>query len=169
MPAIAYEDLVPGQVIDLGTTTIDRDEMVDFARRFDPQPFHIDEEAGKDSILGGLCASGWYTASLWMRAYVDHLLADSTSQGSPGGRDLTWTAPVYPGDTLRFLLTVNDRRRSTSKPGLGLIEVTGTANRENGTVSASEMVAEAPASAGDKGNSEQVMTFTFLAMFTTRE
>ncbi|GAB3296033.1 MaoC family dehydratase [Parasphingorhabdus pacifica] len=147
MAKIAYEDLVPGSAFDLGAVTIDRDDMVDFARRFDPQPFHLDEQAGKDSVLGGLCASGWYTASLWMRAYVDGLLGDSTSQGSPGGNELTWSAPVFPGDTLRFEARINERRLSGSKPGLGLVEITGTADRD----------------------ADQVMRFTFLGMFGTRE
>ena len=72
-----------------GSTTVDRDEMLAFARRFDPQPFHVDERGRDESLLGGLCASGWFTCSLWMRAYVDTVLAGSTSQGSPGGkRDL---------------------------------------------------------------------------------
>ncbi|GAB2680433.1 MaoC family dehydratase [Saccharopolyspora gloriosae] len=146
MVAIAYDDLTPGRVFDLGTVRIDRDEMVEFARRFDPQPFHLDEEAGKRSVLGGLCASGWYTSSLWMRAYVDHVLADSTSQGSPGGNELTWSAPVFPDDELRFGMTVNSARLSKSKPGLGLVEITGTADRDE----------------------ERVMRFTFLGMFGTR-
>jgi acyl dehydratase len=144
---IAYEDLVPGRVFDLGKVEIDRDEMVEFARRFDPQPFHLDEEAGRNSVLGGLCASGWYTASLWMRSYVDHVLSDSTSQGSPGGNELSWTAPVFPGDVLHFQLEVNSRRRSQSKPNMGLVEITGTADR------------------GD----DRVMRFTFLGLFGARE
>ncbi len=143
---IAYEDLVPGRVFDLGKVEIDRDEMVEFARRFDPQPFHLDEEAGRNSVLGGLCASGWYTASLWMRAYVDHVLSDSTSQGSPGGTELSWSAPVFPGDILAFRMEVNSQRLSRSKPDLGLVEITGTADR----------------------NDDRVMRFTFLGMFGTR-
>lgn len=147
MVGIAYEDLPPGRVIDLGEVRIDRDEMVQFAERFDPQPFHLDEEAGKQSALGGLCASGWYTASLWMRAYVDHVLADSTAQGSPGGSELAWTAPVFPDDVLRFSVEINSRRLSKSKPNLGLVDLTGTADR----------------------GGEQVMKFTCLTMFGTRD
>ncbi|QUH04888.1 MaoC family dehydratase [Saccharopolyspora erythraea] len=147
MTGIAYEDLTPGQVIDLGKTEIDRDEMVAFADRFDPQPFHLDEEAGRNSVLGGLCASGWYTASLWMRAYVDHVLAGSTSQGSPGGNELAWLAPVYPGDVLHFQLEVTGKRRSRSKPNLGLVEITGTADR----------------------GPDRVLRFSFVGLFGTRE
>lgn len=143
---IAYEDLTPGRTFDLGKVEIDRDEMVEFARRFDPQPFHLDEEAGRKSILGGLCASGWYTSSLWMRAYVDTVLSDSTSQGSPGGRELSWTAPVYPGDVLSFQLEVVGARVSRSKPKLGLVDIAGSAYR----------------------GEQLVMKFTFLGIFGTR-
>jgi acyl dehydratase len=131
---IAYEDLTPGRVIPLGDVKVDREEMLEFARRFDPQPFHLDEEAGRRSVLGGLAASGWFTASLWMRAYVDHVLADSTSQGSPGGRELSWLAPVFAGDVLRCELEVLSARRSAKRPMLGLVEIAGTANRGDQTV-----------------------------------
>jgi acyl dehydratase len=120
--------------------------MLDFAKRFDPQPFHLDEDAGRNSVLGGLCASGWFTASLWMRAYVDHVLADSTSQGSPGGRELSWLAPVFPDDELRFELEVLSARRSKSRPRLGLVEIRGTAHRAD----------------------DVVMRFTFTGLFGTR-
>lgn len=126
---IAFEDLPAGRIIPLGELTVDRDDMLDFAKKFDPQPFHLDEQAGKNSIFGGLSASGWYTASLWMRRWVDEVLADSTSQGSPGGRELSWPAPVYPGDTLMFAAEVLSARLSNKRPELGLVEFEGTASR----------------------------------------
>lgn len=126
---IAYEDLPAGRIIPLGEVVVDRNDMVDFAKKFDPQPFHLDEEAAKSSILGGLSASGWYTASLWMRRWVDVVLSDSTSQGSPGGRELSWLAPVHPGDTLTFAAEVLSARLSKSRPTLGLVEFEGTARR----------------------------------------
>ena len=147
MARIAFEDLTPGRVLDLGKVEVDRDEMVAFATRFDPQPFHLDEEAGRNSVLGGLCASGWYTASLFMRAYVDHVLSDSTSQGSPGGNELAWLAPVFPGDILHFQLEVIGARRSQSRPNLGLVEITGTADR----------------------GEDRVLRFSFVGMFGTRD
>ncbi|MEU6267422.1 MaoC family dehydratase [Saccharopolyspora shandongensis] len=147
MGKIAYEDLTPGRVFDLGEVKVDRAEMLAFAERFDPQPFHLDEEAGRNSVLGGLCASGWFTASLWMRGYADNVLADSTSQGSPGGNDLAWPAPVFPDDVLQLKMEVNSQRRSQSKPNLGLVEITGTADR------------------GD----QRVLRFTFVGMFGTRD
>ena len=138
---IAYEDLNPGQTIDLGEVTVDRDEMMAFNRRFDPQPFHLDEEAAKRSIFGDIAASGWFTVSLWMRAYVDNLLADSTSQGSPGGRSLSWLAPVFAGDVLRCRLEVVSGRVSRSRPRLGIIEMVGSAHRDGECVMRMEFTA----------------------------
>jgi acyl dehydratase len=151
VPRTAFEDLTPGDVIDLGETVVDRQEMLAFARRFDPQPFHLDEEAARHSIFGGLSASGWFTASLWMRAYVDHVLADSTSQGSPGGKELAWLAPVRADDVLRLQLEVLSARRSRSRPNLGLVEIVGSAHRRC-----------------QDADDECVLRFTFVGMFGTR-
>ena len=131
--AIAYEDLTPGRSFDLGTVEVDRDDMLAYARRFDPQPYHLDEEAGRNSVLGGLAASGFYTVSLWMRAYADGVLNDSTAQASPGGT-ISWTAPVFAGDTLRFGLEVTEARRSRTKPDLGVVDLVGTATRGDDVV-----------------------------------
>ncbi|MGH3584801.1 MAG: MaoC family dehydratase [Pseudonocardia sp.] len=120
---LTFEDFTPGRVFDLGTTVVDHDEMLAFARRFDPQPFHVDAEAGKASIFGGLAASGWFTASLWMRAYADGVLARAASLGSPGGEEIIWPAPVFAGDELRASMEVVGSRRSRSRPELGLVQV----------------------------------------------
>ena len=146
MAAISFEDLTPGTVIDLGEAKVDREEMLAFNQRFDPQPFHLDEQAAKRSVLGGLCASGWFTVCLWMRAYVDGVVAESTSQGSPGGRDMSWPAPVFPGDVLRMRLEVIGARLSRSRPGLGLLEMVGSAYR----------------------GEDCVLRMTFTGMFATR-
>lgn len=129
---IAFEDLTPGRVFELGDAVAERTEMIEFATRFDPQPFHVDDAAASESLFGGLAASGWYTAGLWMRHYVDGLLAGSTSMGSPGGRELSWPAPVYAGDVLRCRLEVLTGRRSASRPGMGIVEVRATAHRVEG-------------------------------------
>jgi acyl dehydratase len=129
---LAFEDLTPERRFDLGSVTVDRDEMLAFNRRFDPQPFHVDEEAARSSLFGGLCASGWFTASLWMRCYVDHVLAGSTSLGSPGGDEIAWPAPVFPGDTLAAAMDIVAARRSTSRPELGLVTLRGTLTRSAG-------------------------------------
>ena len=123
MPEIAFEDFSPGRIFDLGTMTADRDEMVEFARRYDPQPFHLDEEAGRRSVFGGLCASGWFTSCLWMRAFVDGVLSKSPSQGSPGGTEFGWPRPMFPGDVVQPRAVVVAARESRSRPGLGLVEL----------------------------------------------
>lgn len=127
---LAFPDFVQGRVFELGTVTIDQDEMTAFARRFDPQPFHVDPVAGADNpVLGGLCASGWFTASLWMRAWVDGVLSRTDSLGSPGGGECTWPAPVFPGDELTARAEVLGARMSRSKPWLGLVDVRATMHR----------------------------------------
>lgn len=129
MTDLYFEDLTAGTVFDLGTVTIDREEMIEFARRFDPQPFHVDEQAGKESIFGQLAASGWYTASLWMRAYVDHVLARAAGLGSPGGEEIAWPAPVFAGDELALSMEIVEARRSRSRPTMGLVKLRARAVR----------------------------------------
>ncbi len=133
-PELCFEDLTPGRVFDLGTTVVDRDEMLAFARRFDPQPFHVDEQAGTASIFGGLAASGWFTASLWMRAYVDGVLTRAASLGSPGGEEIAWPAPVFAGDQLRASMEVLEARRSRSRPSLGLVKLRARMHRDDEVV-----------------------------------
>jgi acyl dehydratase len=115
------EDLTPGRVIDLGLVEVSEDEIVDFAVRFDPQPFHIDPAAGAASHFGGLIASGWHTCSLFMRLLYDGMIADADSLGSPGMDEIRWPAPVRPGDTLRATFTVTEARPSSSKPDRGVV------------------------------------------------
>lgn len=129
MPDLYFEDLTAGREFDLGSVTIDREEMIAFAQRFDPQPFHVDEQAGKESIFGQLAASGWYTSSLWMRAYVDHVLSRAASLGSPGGEEISWPAPVFAGDELAFSMEVVEARRSRSRPTMGLVKLRARALR----------------------------------------
>ena len=126
---LAFEDFPPGRVFDLGSTVVDRDEMVSFARRFDPQPFHVDEQAAKASIFGGLAASGWFTAGLWMRSYVDGVLVRATALGSPGGEEISWPAPGFAGDELRASMEVLEARRSRSRPRMGLVKLRALMHR----------------------------------------
>jgi acyl dehydratase len=126
---LRFADFTVGRVFDLGETVVDRDEMVAFARRFDPQPFHVDEQAAARSIFGGLAASGWFTAGLWMRAYVDVVLSRATSLGSPGGEEIAWPAPVFAGDRLRASMEVVAARRSRSRPELGLVTLRALLHR----------------------------------------
>lgn len=117
-----WEDFAVDSVHEFGGMTVSRDEIVDFARRFDPQPFHLDEAAASATHFGGLIASGWHTASLAMRMICDAYLHRAASLGSPGIDRLRWTAPVRPGDTLRLRMTVLGARPMRSKPGIGLVE-----------------------------------------------
>lgn len=129
-----FEDFVVGEVIDLGTAVVDEAEMLAFSRRFDPQPFHVDPVAAVDTPFGGIIASGWFTASLFMRLYVDAVLADATSQGSPGLSELRWLAPVRAGDVLAGRLTVLDSAPSTSRPGRGTVTLRGELLRDGSVV-----------------------------------
>lgn len=115
-----WEDLVPGSVQQFGTVTPTREEIIEFAQKFDPQPFHLTDEGGQASLFGGLCASGWHTCSMAMGLIVRNYLLTSSSLGSPGLENITWLKPVYPGDTLRLEHEVLGSRPSKSKPDVGL-------------------------------------------------
>jgi len=119
-PRLWWEDFQPGKVLLSGTAEVTRDEIVEFARRFDPQRFHLDEEAARQTPFGGLVASGWMTASLTMRLMCDDYLLHSASLGSPGVEKLQWLKPVRPGDVLQVRTTVLEARPMGSKPHIGL-------------------------------------------------
>jgi acyl dehydratase len=127
-----FEDYFAGSVHEFGSITVDEDEMIAFARRFDPQPFHTDPEAAKQSVFGGLIASGWYTASLLMRALVDHYVSRVASLGSPGVDELRWLLPVRPGDTLSVRVTVLNTQGLRSKPDRGFVRTFSEVFNQNG-------------------------------------
>ncbi|MFH0821428.1 MAG: MaoC family dehydratase [Pseudomonadota bacterium] len=116
-----FEDYLPGAVHEFGSITIGEAEIIEFALRFDPQPFHIDPEAARQSAFGGLIASGWHTVSLTMRLLVDHYVSKPASLGSPGVDEVRWRKPVRPGDTLSVRVTILESKLSRSKPGQGSI------------------------------------------------
>lgn len=118
---IYLDDFHDGQIIDLGSCTVSREEIIAFASQYDPQPFHTDEEAAKESIYGGLIASGWHTVALFMRLLVDGLLSRAASMGSPGVDEVRWLKPVRPGDTLRARGVVLAVVPSRSKPDRGIL------------------------------------------------
>jgi acyl dehydratase len=120
-PRWAFEDLEVGSTIELGQRKVSAAEIIEFAAEFDPQPMHLDEEAGKASILGGLSASGWHICAMFMRMICDGFLLDSTSQGAPGIDHVKWKKPVLVGDRLAARTTVLAKRLSRSRPSLGLI------------------------------------------------
>lgn len=116
-----FEDIVPGTVGQFGSIEVSQADIIEFARKFDPQYFHLDPEAAKRSLFGGLAASGWHTASLMMRILVDHVLSPETSLGSPGVDELRWLKPVRPGDVLSIRITTLETTRSRSKPDRGVV------------------------------------------------
>jgi acyl dehydratase len=121
MTILHLDDFAPGQVYDLGGRTLQRDEIVAFARDWDPQPFHLDEEAATASIYGGLIASGWQTVCVFMRLFADGLLTRAAAMGSPGVDELRWLKPVRPGDALVARLEVLEVRPSRSRPDRGIM------------------------------------------------
>lgn len=127
-----FEDFHDGDVIDVGTLTVSRDEIIAFAQQYDPQPFHIDPNAATFSIYGGLIASGWHTVSLLMRMIVTTLLVDSTSLGSPGVEELRWPLPVRPGDSLSGQMIVLETRVSNSRPTMGILRWRGEVRNQDG-------------------------------------
>ena len=116
-----WEDLEPGSVRDLGSITPSAEDIKEFAEQFDPQPFHIDEAAGRRSIFGNLCASGWHTCCLAMKLTAENFLNESSSMGSPGLESLRWLRPVYPGDTLRLQHTILESRPLRTRTDIGLV------------------------------------------------
>jgi acyl dehydratase len=115
-----FEDYIPGSVYRFGPAQVAEDEMIAFARRYDPQVFHTDPEGARKSAVGTLTASGWFTAVLAMRLLVDHYLPGA-NLGSPGIDELRWTKPVYPGDKLSVRVSIVSTRRSRSKPDRGIV------------------------------------------------
>ncbi|HWK67194.1 MAG TPA: MaoC family dehydratase [Rhizobiaceae bacterium] len=144
----AFEDFEEGATISLGSKTVTAAEIIEFATEFDAQPMHLDEEAGRASILGGLAASGWHTCCVFMRLMCDGFLLDSTSQGSPGLDYVRWKKPVLAGDTLTGRSRIIAKRISKSRPGLGFVTVQ------------SELLNQ---------NSEVVLELQNTGMFLTRE
>jgi acyl dehydratase len=128
------EDFVPGDAAELGSHLVTEASIVAFAREYDPQPFHVDPVKAKDSIFGGLVASGWQTASIYMRMVVDHILGDAASLASPGIDELRWLLPVRPGDTLRGRITVLEARPSQSRPDRGVVRTRGELFNQHGQV-----------------------------------
>ena len=116
-----WEDFHVGDVAELGPVTVTKEEIVEFAKRFDPQPFHLDAEAGRRTPYGGLIASGWHSAAIYMGMFVRGVLGGTASLGSPGVEELRWLAPVRPGDRLRGRAVITDVVPSSTNPRRGTI------------------------------------------------
>lgn len=117
-----FEDYSEGESTEFGDYLVTEAEIIEFAQRYDPQPFHIDEAAAKESIYKGLIGSGWMTASISMRLAVDHFISPIASMGSPGVDEIRWVAPTRPNDRLRVRMSVIATRRSQSKPDRGTVQ-----------------------------------------------
>ncbi|MGE3148527.1 MAG: MaoC family dehydratase [Pseudorhodoplanes sp.] len=137
------EDIPVGEGVEIGSYLFTAENIKAFASRFDPQPFHMDEKAAAQTHFGGLCASGWHTASVWMRLTIDHRRREVEEQQargeaiaksgpSPGFRDMKWLKPVYAGDTVTYRNEIIDKRASASKPGWGLITSQITGRNQHG-------------------------------------
>ena len=129
-----FEDYQAGEVLEVGDHLVTGEEIVAFAGRYDPQPFHLDDAAARDSIYGGLIASGWMTCGVLMRMLVDHVISPVASMGSPGVDELRWLRPVRPGDRLRARVTVLETRRSRSRPDRGIVRLHQEALNQDGEV-----------------------------------
>jgi acyl dehydratase len=147
MTGITFEEFTAGTVIETDSIVATRDEIIAFAREFDPQPFHLDEAAARETSVGTLIGSGWQTAGFGMRLLQAGVFRGATSMGSPGVTELRWLRPVLPGDSLRASVRVEDCRVSNSKPDRGFVRFTMTILN---------------------GRDERVMTQAFMVMFPRR-
>jgi acyl dehydratase len=118
-----FEDVVPGMSVEFGRYRMSEEEIVTFARAYDPQPFHTSRKSAENSVVGELIASGWHTCAVAMRMIVDHFIQGESSLASPGVDEIRWLAPVRPGDELSVRLTILDARESQSKPDRGIFKI----------------------------------------------
>lgn len=154
-PKYYWEDMEEGLTFVTGSKTVTKDEIIEFASIYDPQPFHLDEEAAKDSILGGLCASGWHSCCIAMRLIADDIYPQMAPLGSPGIEEVRWRSPLFAGETVKIELVVKERRASKSRPDMGLVRLFwNMVNQKGGiimTCDAWVMFARRPGSGEEKG------------------
>jgi len=131
--AVRYaEDYQPGDVFELGLYDVTRDEIVEFAERYDPFPFHVDVKAAQATVFGGIISSGWLTALIWLRLMHRTVFCHETTLGSPGHEEMNWPKPVRPGDQLHGRVEIKESRTSRSKPELGFVRYTATLSNQDG-------------------------------------
>jgi len=145
-----YEDIDVGTTETFGAYEVTREELLDFASKYDPQPFHLDEDAAKRSVFGSLCTSGWHTCAMTMRMMVEHMRETGfAGLGSPGIDNIRWKKPVFPGDVLSVRTKIADKRESQSRPNLGLVKSDYEIMNQKGevvmTMTTNVMVAKRPA------------------------
>ena len=129
-----FEDYAPGTVVEGGAVAVSESDILEFARRYDPQTMHTDPAAAAHGHFGGLIASGWHTAAMMMRLFAAHFLSPASSLASPGIDELRWLKPVRPGDVLSLRVTVTEARRSRSKPDQGIVRSFVEVLNQNGEV-----------------------------------
>ncbi len=129
---IPFETFEVGQVRNFGAYKVTEAEIIEFASKYDPQFFHLDHEAAKGSLFGGICASGWHTCAMTMSMMVDNMDERGTSLGSPGVDSLKWLKPVYPGDVLSVRMEVLETRASKSRPNIGFVTSKTTVSNQQG-------------------------------------
>jgi acyl dehydratase len=130
-----FEDYKKGQITRFGAYAVTESEIKEFATKYDPQYFHLDNEAARDSVFGSLCASGWHTCAMLMRMLVDNLPPEHGTLGSPGVNEVKWLTSVYPGDVLSVKSKVNHKRLSKSRPSVGIVSMNySVVNQKNETV-----------------------------------
>ena len=149
-----YEDIAVGDARSFGHYEVTREEVMDFARKFDPQPFHLDDDAAAATHFGRLSASGWHTCSMTMAMMVENMRSEkSAGLGSPGVDQLRWKKPVYPGDTLRCETEIIEKRRSASRPEMGIFKSRIRTYNQNDEV-VLEMVSNGLISTREPGGSD---------------
>ena len=127
-----FEDVAVGDIMRFGRYEVTKEEIVEYARQFDPQPFHLDEEAAKASLFGGLIASGWHTGAMFIRMVVEHMTPVHATTGAMGFDDLKWLKPVRPGDILSVETVVREKTESRSRPDIGVVKIESRVHDQRG-------------------------------------
>jgi acyl dehydratase len=129
-----FEDVEIGETTRFGRYEVTREEIIEYARQFDPQPFHLDEEAARASMFGGLVASGWHTGAMFIRMVCDGMVPTAATSGSMGFDDLKWLKPVRPGDVLSVESVVREKMESRSRPDRGTVKIESRVSNQRGEV-----------------------------------
>jgi acyl dehydratase len=129
---IYFEDVQVGDTHRFGQYAVTRGEIIEYAQQFDPQPFHLDEEAARKSMFGGLIASGWHTGAMLIRMLCDHAIPGSATTGALGFDDLKWLKPVRPGDILSVETEVLEKTESRSRPDIGVVKIASRVHDQRG-------------------------------------